>query len=110
VATTRKPSTSAKTSADPALADTAPEEQDSGYVDEAAKLAADTRELAEKMRDQVGEVVDRCRDLQQNNEPGPQDFAAANGVRRIPMAVADVARALDALVSAAADLARHTAH
>jgi len=86
-----------------AAADPEPERAES-YIDQAAALAADVRALAEGMRAALVEVEERCAEVNQT-APEPTAFAAADGVRRIPMATGDVHRALEGLVHAAADLA-----
>lgn len=73
------------------------------YVDEAGKLAADVRELAEAMCDQLSEINDRVADLQQT-DPGTDGSPAADHIRRIPMSTADVATALRGLVAVSAEL------
>lgn len=78
------------------------------YLDQAAALATDVRALAEGMREELTAVEERIADLNQTTAPEPGDFAAADGVRRIPMSTADVHRALEGLVHAAADLATKT--
>lgn len=79
------------------------------YLDQAAALATDVRALAEGMREALAEVEDRCAKV---NETAPEAaaYAAADGVRRIPMATGDVRRALEGLVHAAAELATKAQH
>jgi outer membrane translocation and assembly module TamA len=79
------------------------------YIDQAAKLATDVRALAEKMREDLAEVEERCAKV---NETAPEAaaYAAADGVRRIPMATVDVHHALEGLVHAAAELATKAQH
>ncbi len=79
------------------------------YIDQAATLATDVRALAEKMREDLTEVECRCAKV---NETAPEAsaYAAADGVRRIPMATVGVHQALQGLVSAAAELATKAQH
>lgn len=84
------------------------EKTSASYLDQAAALAADVRTLAEGMREELNTVEQRVADLNQTTAPEPGDYAAADGVRRIPMATADVHRALEGLVHAAADLTTKT--
>lgn len=78
------------------------------YSELAASLADDVRAIAEGMRDKLNEVTERCAEVNET-APTPEDFQAASGVRRIPMSVDDVNRALSGLVAVAADLARNVA-
>lgn len=76
------------------------------YGERANALAADTRELADNIREDLAKLRERCIDDFADTAPEPADAAAADGVRRIPMAIDEVTRALDGLVVTAADLTR----
>lgn len=81
---------------------------DTTYADEAAKLAADTRTMADDMRQQLADLNTRCGKVNEN-EPTAADGPAADTVRRIPMAVSDIDRALEGLATVAGELAQKTA-
>lgn len=81
---------------------------DKTYADEAAKLAADTRVMADDMRQQLADLNTRCGKVNEN-EPTAADGPAADTVRRIPMAVSDIDRALEGLATVAGELAQKTA-
>lgn len=81
---------------------------DTTYADEAAKLAADTRAMADDMRQQLADLNTRCGKVNEN-EPIAADGPAADTVRRIPMAVSDIDRALEGLATVAGELAQKTA-
>lgn len=81
---------------------------DTTYADEAAKLAADTRAMADDMRQQLADLNTRCGKVGEN-EPAADDGPAADTVRRIPMAVSDIDRALEGLATVAGELAQKTA-
>jgi uncharacterized iron-regulated protein len=76
------------------------------YADTANKIAADARGLSEEARKTLDDLVRRCDDLNQT-DPG-DDTAAADAVRRLPMACSDVTAALQGLAQAAAELAGKT--
>jgi hypothetical protein len=78
------------------------------YADEAATLAADTRKLADDMRQQLANLVNRCGELN-DLEPAAEDGPAADTVRRIPMSVGDIDRALEGLATVAGELAQKAA-
>lgn len=103
-----KASTDKPTSPDTASAVAAamPEEGDGSYGGKAADLATDVRTTVDNIREQLGGLTDQVEDLQQNTAPTADESLAADGVRRIPMAVDAVRRALDGLNAAAADLQR----
>ncbi|WP_141576135.1 hypothetical protein [Actinomadura sp. WMMA1423] len=76
------------------------------YADQANKIAVDARAFSEDTRAALDDLVDRCNDLNQT-DPG-DDHAAADAVRRLPMACSDAAAALQGLAQAAAELASRT--
>lgn len=78
------------------------------YSEQAAALADDARALAERVRGEVTDLVERVNEVQQT-EPTVQEAPAADGVRRVPMAVGDVIRALEGLTAAAAELQQRAA-
>jgi hypothetical protein len=88
-----------------AVAAAMPEEGDGSYGGKAADLAARVRTTVDKIREQFSDLTDEVDDLQHNTTPTAAEIPTADGVRRIPMAVGEVLRALDGLNAAAADLA-----
>ena len=89
------------TPAHPAKADTAP-----GFADQANTIATDARAFSEDTRAALDELVGRCTGLN-DTDPG-DDTAAADALRRLPMACSDIAAALQGLAQAAAELASKT--
>lgn len=100
------PAPPAPPAAKPAPAKPAPAALAPGYTEQAAQIAADARALADNARHELAALSDRCGDLARV-DPGPET-AAAERVRRIPMAVDDAARALAAVAAAAAELTAAT--
>lgn len=80
--------------------------EEASYAEQAAVLADDTRALAESIRADLGKLRQRCVDDFRDIAPEPTDAPAADGVRRIPMGIDEVTRALDGLAVTAADLTR----
>lgn len=78
---------------------------EASYTDRALALADDTRALAESIREDLDKLTERVRDLG-DVETRPEDGPALAGVGRIPMAIDEVHRALQALTVTAADLSR----
>lgn len=78
--------------------------ESTSYAEQAAALADDTRALAESIRSDLADLKDHCGQLNQT-APEPEDQPAADAVRRVPMGVDEVTRALDGLVAVAVDLA-----
>lgn len=78
---------------------------DESYAEQALTLADDTRALAESIREDLDKLTERVRDLG-DVETRPEDGPALAGVGRIPMAIDEVNRALQALTVTAADLSR----
>lgn len=72
------------------------------YKEQASALADDTRALVDDIREQLDDVLKRCTDLN-DTEPTDRERPAADGIRRVPMSLADVKRALDGLVAVCAD-------
>lgn len=81
---------------------------DKPYAEQAATLAADTRAMADDMRQQLADLVNRCGEVNET-EPAAEDGPAADTVRRIPMSVSDIDRALEGLATVAGELAQKTA-
>lgn len=75
------------------------------YGEQAAALAADTRDLAENITGELDKLASRIDDINET-EPTADEAPAADGIRRIPMAIDEAKRAMHALVVAAADLTR----
>lgn len=96
-ATEDTPSTPAK----PATADTT-----TGFADQANTIATDARAFSEDTRTALDDLFARCTDLN-DTDPG-DDTAAADALRRLPMACSDLAAALQGLAQAAAELATKT--
>lgn len=76
------------------------------YADQANKIAVDARAFSEDTRAALDELVGRCNGLN-DTDPG-DDTAAADALRRLPMACSDAAAALQGLAQAAAELASRT--
>lgn len=108
MATASKPSDDDKTPAKASTAKSPSRKSEASYGEQAAQLAADTRALAERFRDELNDHLAKVDDLQQNAEPTMAEVPAADGVRRIPMAAGDVTQALEGLAAAAANLQRTT--
>lgn len=109
----RKPDTKTTTGAPAAAAppEVTPAETtgpDASYSGQAAKLAADARGAVEQMREQLWELVEQVSQVQQT-APDVTESAVADGVRRIPMAVGEVVRAMQGLQAAASELAQRAA-
>jgi len=78
------------------------------YSGQAARLAEQVRAAVEEISETLGglrEQVDRV----QQTEPAVAEARAADGVRRVPMAVGEVERALVGLRSAGVEVARRSA-
>lgn len=104
---TRKSDTDTSQNPTPAKAKTTDSKKTAeSYADQANKIATDARAFSEDARATLDDLVNRCRDLNQT-DPG-DDTAAVDSLRRLPMAVDDVAAALQALGQAAADAAART--
>lgn len=84
---------------------TATKKADASYSEKATALAADTRALADSVREDLAKLIDQIGALNET-EPTADEARVADGVRRIPMGVNEVTRAVAALDHAAADLAR----
>lgn len=95
--TARKPKT------DAAATSGKTEAGEPSYRDQALQIGADARALAEATNRELADLAARCADLAQV-DPGA-DVSVADHLRRIPMALDDAARGLDALTGAGADLA-----
>lgn len=78
------------------------------YGEQAASLAADTRALTERIREDLGKLTDRISGINET-APTADDVLVADGIRRVPMVIEEVHRALAALDVAAADLSRAAA-
>jgi hypothetical protein len=89
----------------PAAKKTQAKTEEAPYADQAAALADDTRELAEGIQGHLDDLTKRITELG-NVTPGDNDGPTADGVRRLPTAVAEVQRTVQALVLTAADLTR----
>lgn len=87
---------------------TAKSDTGKSYAEQAATLAADTRKLADDMRQQLADLVNRCGELN-DLEPAAEDGPAADTVRRVPMSVGDIDRALEGLATVAGELAQKAA-
>ncbi|MDF5758603.1 hypothetical protein [Spongiactinospora sp. TRM90649] len=86
-----------------------PKVRDSGtYSEQATALAIDVRALAEDVGERLDGLLGHVNRVQQT-APEVTEAAAADGVRRIPMAVGDVLRTLEGLRAAAGDLAQRAA-
>ena len=81
---------------------------DASYSGQAAKLAADAQRLVDQTRDRLEGLMHGVQHVQQT-APTVTEAAVADGVRRIPMAVGEVRRAVDGLQAAAAELAQRAA-
>jgi hypothetical protein len=79
--------------------------EEAPYADQAAALADDTRALAEDIQADLDKLTDRITDFG-DLTPGDTDGPTADGVRRLPAAIADAQRTAQALALAAADLTR----
>jgi len=78
------------------------------YAVQAARLAEQVQAAVEEISETLGGLRQQV-DWVQRTEPAVAEARAADGVRRIPMAVGDVERALSGLRSAAAEVARRAA-
>lgn len=76
---------------------------EASYRDQALQIGADARALAEATNRELADLAARSAELAQI-DPGA-DVSVADYLRRIPMALDDAARGLDALTGAGADLA-----
>lgn len=79
--------------------------EEASYTDQAAALADDTRALAEDIQADLDKLTDRINEFG-DVTPGDTDGPTADGVRRLPAAIADAQRTAQALALAAADLTR----
>ncbi|MGH3375993.1 MAG: hypothetical protein ACRDP6_14740 [Actinoallomurus sp.] len=79
--------------------------EEAPYADQAAVLADDTRALAEDIRADLDKLTERINGFG-DLTPGDSDGPTADGIRRLPAAVAEVQRTLQGLALAAADLSR----
>lgn len=92
----------------PAPKSTSSKADEATYTDQALALADDTRALADSIRADLDKLTDRISGFG-DLTPGDGDGATADGVRRLPMAIAEVRRALAALDLEGAELARTAA-
>lgn len=76
------------------------------YAEQAAALADDARALAEGIREDLAKLRERFVDDFADTAPEPANASAADGVRRVPMAIDEVVRAIEGLTLVAAELSR----
>lgn len=90
-------------------AKTATAASDDSYTAKAGALADKVLALVEDTRARLDDLTTCINDEVQQVAPGPDEQAVADAVRRVPMSMDDVRRALDGLSAVASDLAHKTA-
>jgi hypothetical protein len=89
----------------PDVAAAVQESPDGAYSSAAADYADAARKIVDDMREQLDDL-DKHFDEVQENVPGTDEALVADGVRRIPMALGELRRALEGLQNAAGELAQ----
>lgn len=97
-------STAKKTSDEPKTGTARKTER--SYTETAATLSGDARDLADRIREDLAKLRERCITDFEDAAPGVEEAPTAGALQRIPMAIDDINRALDGLVVATTDLTR----